>query len=203
MDQSLKVKQGDERSDGKVFWSRNKQTGFQYWVSKEKFDELRKSKNERLKIWRDKNRDKVKKQAKAYREKNADRNNELKRIWAQTNRFRFSEKLRNWKKDNKARCCFVEERRRARKKNQTPNDSWEEVVLSFYQISERISKCLGIKHAVDHIHPLSKGGSHCHRNLQVLPFSINSKKLARLDVKLPDCYRTKGFRYKPPEAIKP
>jgi len=189
------LNRGFVRSDGLILWTKFKKTGFEYWVTKERYEELKKQKNSYLKKWRDRNRIKTREQAKGYRLKFLEKARLRNRIWAQKDREKNPKKNRIWKQANKARCVYLEEKRRARKKSQIPDDCWNQVVSGFYQISDRLTKCLGIRHAVDHIFPLSKGGSHCHRNLQVLPFSWNSKKLARLDAELPNCYRTDGFWY--------
>jgi hypothetical protein len=196
-DETSSLKQGTVRADGLVFWARDRKRNSEYWITKEKFELFRERKNERLRSWRKKHHEKVREEAKVYRLNSLDKCRERNRLWSERNRKRVAPKLKAWKQENKARCCYVEEQRRARKLAQTPKDSWESVVLGFFEISERVSRCLQIRHAVDHIYPLSKGGSHCHRNLQVLPFSLNSRKSARLKVDLPNCYRTDGFWFLP------
>ncbi len=194
---NAKRTRGEIREDGMVFWSHQKSNGYDYWVTPKKFAELIEQKKKRLRLWRNKNRHHVRSQARGYRLLNLEKSRERNRLWSEQNRSKVSKKLKEWKIRNKARCVAVEQKRRARQISGTPSDSWEAVVNGFYEISERVSRCLGIKHSVDHIHPISKGGSHCHRNLQVLPFSWNSRKLAKLDAKLPDCYLTVGYRYTP------
>lgn len=48
-----------------------------------------------------------------------------------------------------------------------------------YQIAKRVSSETGIKHEVDHIKPLSKGGLHIYANLQLLTKAENASKGAR------------------------
>ena len=50
------------------------------------------------------------------------------------------------------------------------------VVAATYKASDRISKCLGISFHVDHIVPLSKGGTHAPSNLQIVPAKWNRRK---------------------------
>ena len=151
-DETSSLKQGTIRADGLVFWARDKKRNSEYWITKEKFDLFRERKNERLRSWRKKHHEKVREEAKVYRLNSLEKCRERNRLWSERNRKRIAPKLKAWKQDNKARCCYVEEQRRARKLAQTPNDSWESVVLGFFEISERVSGCLRIRHAVDHIY---------------------------------------------------
>jgi hypothetical protein len=51
--------------------------------------------------------------------------------------------------------------------------------VAFYESAERVSKCLGIKHVVDHVIPLRGkmvSGLHAPMNLQVIPEVLNLKK---------------------------
>lgn len=57
----------------------------------------------------------------------------------------------------------------------------EKLIDCFYELSNRLSECLKIKFQVDHILPLSKGGTHHENNLQVLPARFNSAKCNRIE----------------------
>jgi 5-methylcytosine-specific restriction endonuclease McrA len=52
----------------------------------------------------------------------------------------------------------------------------KEEVLKIYSESKRLTKESGVKHHVDHIKPLSKGGRHHPSNLQILTAEENLKK---------------------------
>ena len=58
----------------------------------------------------------------------------------------------------------------------TPPDADKKQIQSFYVEAKRLSVETGIKHEVDHILPISKGGLHHQDNLQVLPWIENRKK---------------------------
>jgi hypothetical protein len=52
-----------------------------------------------------------------------------------------------------------------------------EVINQIYIHAKRLSNCLKQKFAIDHTVPLSKGGTHDPKNMQVVPHSWNSVKL--------------------------
>jgi 5-methylcytosine-specific restriction endonuclease McrA len=61
-------------------------------------------------------------------------------------------------------------------------------VKGFYEMADRVSRCTKISFEVDHIMPLSKGGSHSAQNLQLLPEYWNIRKGPKLNFPLPSCY---------------
>lgn len=73
-------------------------------------------------------------------------------------------------------------KRRIGKLNRTP--SWLypsdlKQIEELYKLSDRLSKCLGIPHHVDHIIPLQGklvSGLHIFSNLRVIPATINLRK---------------------------
>lgn len=54
------------------------------------------------------------------------------------------------------------------------------MIEQIHRTAARITRCTGIKHHVDHIVPLARGGPHHESNLQVLPAAINLRKGARM-----------------------
>ena len=63
-----------------------------------------------------------------------------------------------------------------------PLDSQQSrIVETIYTCAMRVSKCTGIKHDVDHIKPISKGGRHEPINLRVITASLNRQKGAKDD----------------------
>jgi len=63
--------------------------------------------------------------------------------------------------------------------NLHPNHDFN-IEQKLYKQAEKLFNTTGIKYVVDHIIPLAKGGPHHHDNLQLLPESINSNKLASI-----------------------
>lgn len=62
----------------------------------------------------------------------------------------------------------------------TPPDADKAKLIWFYEEAKRLTLFTGIKHEVDHIIPVSKGGLHHHNNLQVLPWMQNRAKGAKI-----------------------
>lgn len=75
---------------------------------------------------------------------------------------------------DKIRMCGAARRARMIGVLHPDHDKKEEAIL----IAERrrLEGETGVRHAVDHIIPISRGGWHHHENLQVMPFGMNSRK---------------------------
>jgi 5-methylcytosine-specific restriction endonuclease McrA len=50
------------------------------------------------------------------------------------------------------------------------------VVKGIYEASQRVSECIGVPFHVDHVVPVSKGGTHSPENLQIVPAKWNLQK---------------------------
>jgi len=157
---------------------------------------------EKTQKWRLRNRVKLNELAKAKYQKakalNPEKFREKSRVsaarWRIKNPEKAKERSRTWQIENRAKTVDYTQKREALKKAAMPDDFWPEAVLGLYRSAERITRCTGIKHEVDHIWPLSKGGSHCHRNLQVIPSKLNQRKSARMDYRLLSPYRNEGMQ---------
>lgn len=105
-----------------------------------------------------------------------------------TRRYRLAhpeltaQKMREWRKKNKPKLRgywakwnpVCNAKRRALKKAALCNCCSADAFLELYERARR----LGMH--VDHVHPLSKGGIHCLRNLQLLTPLENQRKGAKL-----------------------
>ena len=60
--------------------------------------------------------------------------------------------------------------------NLTPSDACKKQIQAFYDEAKKLFVTTGIRHEVDHIIPISKGGLHHQSNLQVLPWIENRIK---------------------------
>ena len=193
-----------------IFWA-YQITGQEYWVVPEKYAHKVEKKRALNAAWNKANPERKRATFAAWRKANPERkrasevawnkaNPERKRAtfvaWCKANPEKMNLKTarrRAWSKANPEKMNLKTARRRAIKLAAVPDDANAAFVAGFYAIANRVSKCLGIPHDVDHIVPLSLGGSHCHRNLQVIPATWNYRKHARFDYPLPDCYRTDGW----------
>jgi hypothetical protein len=129
----------------------------------------------------------------AWRKANSERLRASAAAWYKANSERRRASIAAYYRANIDKTLASWARRHAIKLKAVPDDANKAFVAGFYAIAKRVSKCLGIRHDVDHIVPLALGGSHCHRNLQVIPMTWNRRKQDRYDYPLPDCYRTDGW----------
>lgn len=92
-------------------------------------------------------------------------------------RNRFPDKVQE-QRDRLDRSKLAEyaAKRRAKVKNQTPQDADLDMIRAIYKEAARLSEETGIIHEVDHIVPISKGGEHHQENLQILTRHENRKK---------------------------
>ena len=83
-----------------------------------------------------------------------------------------------WRRTDKAYNAEKSMRYRATKMNQTPELTQQEKydIMKVYKLAKKLTEETGVKHEVDHIMPLSKGGIHHPYNLQVLTKYENQSK---------------------------
>lgn len=67
------------------------------------------------------------------------------------------------------------------------------IMRTIYQVSERVSHCLGIEHQVDHIMPLSRGGRHFPSNLRAIPATLNHWKSSKTPQEFSEVLRLHGL----------
>jgi hypothetical protein len=85
-----------------------------------------------------------------------------------------------WRNDNPGKYKSIQTKRRALKLDALHPDHNTDIENTLELMRKRVTECTGIKFAMDHIFPLSKGGLHHHLNLQIIPHKINNNKLANL-----------------------
>ena len=126
--------------------------------------------------WRSRNKERHDSYMKKYREDN----HELTRIRGKFYRDNNIEKekirCKQYKDDNPIARKLEASRARARKHNAVHPEHDTEFEKVFIETRLRIEKCCGIKHCVNHILPLEKGGYHHHGNLQVLTTSLQKSR---------------------------
>jgi len=90
---------------------------------------------------------------------------------------------KQYRKQYDANPGYFADKARARQvsMNQWPCSEIEKLMIKYrYEDARRLSKETGIKHEVDHIWPLSKGGPHLPWNLQVITKAENLSKGAKI-----------------------
>lgn len=107
---------------------------------------------------------------------------EQNRKWNEENREYRRELSKQWCKMNKEKRYSLNAKRRASLISQTPEISNLEksAIEALYFISKVLSNSCGEKFHVDHMHPISKGGSHTFDNLQILTAEENRRKGDRI-----------------------
>lgn len=174
--QDVKYSRGFVRKDGMVYWGKGRGAPcVDRWLTNEKF--LSYKQNE-----------------KRYLLESRERISANKAKWKRNNKdkmhgyyLKSSESVKarsaKWKRDNPSRVNEYCNRRRAIKTS-TAFINEAEMIKSVYDYARRVSLCTGIQFHVDHIIPLSRGGSHSVENVQILPAKINLRKGVRTQEKV-------------------
>lgn len=155
------ARQGDSRIDGSIFWSRRKINGGyrEWWVTLEQFNQLK----IRSRIT---GRMQYHKSDKAKARNRTPEAKASKKRWKEKNRDYFA--------------SFCAERRaaiRGTRKNLTIQEKVQ--VRDVYKFRDILNAVHGlVMFEVDHIKPVSRGGEHTPKNLQVATKSFNRKKWA-------------------------
>jgi len=118
-----------------------------------------------------------------------------KRMWRASNKKRNKEidqradskrdnaaRYRRWRRLNPTKELSKSANRRAKKRGATaPLSSIESLMIKYrYEDARRLSKETGVKHHVDHVIPLAKGGPHLPWNLRVITEAENLSKGAKI-----------------------
>lgn len=108
------------------------------------------------------------------------------KTWRTKNPEKHADNTKNWYRTPKGRAHnrHKEGLRRARKKSNTPELSAQEKarIKSLYIYAQMLSEHSGVQYHVDHIKPISKGGTHEFKNLQVITAKENLTKGAKYNV---------------------
>ena len=129
------------------------------WRSLKAQEALRKRQSE----YRDSHKQEAKKYSEKYRAKN---------------RENLLEKKRKYQRENLAAHVARAKAYKYKKSGEYNklSEADKSIVALMYGANQRVSKCLGIQFHVDHIIPLSKGGTHAPHNLQIVPAQWNLSK---------------------------
>ena len=147
-----------------------------YLANKEKY-------KQRAREWKAANPDKVKESGHKRYANNKEKLLEQTKEYYKNNKAAARERQRSWEKRNPGKAASYCANRRTRILEAQP--PWVDPVeiQAFYEEAARLSRTTGIKHHVDHIHPLrgkTFRGLHVPWNLQVIPAKQNLMKHNKL-----------------------
>jgi hypothetical protein len=154
--------------------------------------------NEKLKRWRDENKERVIKYDRDYYAKNKEKRISSVISWQKRNpqsklasnaiyRSKNQSALKIWRHKNKGIVYDHAKNRTISMRMATP--PWlsiddKLIIKAIYSASIRITKCTGIAHNVDHIHPLNHKllcGLHVPSNLRFIPARLNTMKKNKIE----------------------
>jgi 5-methylcytosine-specific restriction endonuclease McrA len=144
------------------------------------------------KDYREANADRIKAYKKAYYQEHFDEVNASNRAWNEANADRYTAskkayhkanadtiiaRVKAWSDANPDRSAAIKGKEAAIRRGGSVSDIYDlELCIPFYEEARRLSRETGVKHHVDHIIPIAKGGLHCQENLQVLTATENMSK---------------------------
>jgi hypothetical protein len=168
-------------ADRKKQWAKDNEERLQE-SAKARYQDNRECILEKAKIYREENREKILANNKERYERNKDKILAKNKAWRDSKpREYHNGYLRDWKSKNRGRVKHSGEKRRIpmAKCLEMLSDEKISLINQFYNYSQRISQCTGIKHHVDHILPLVGNGFtglHVPWNLRVITAKMNSVK---------------------------
>lgn len=114
-----------------------------------------------------------------WRERNKERSLEQSRAWKAANKDKLAEYGKKWRAENKPYKAAHERGRLAQKRLATPSWADKGAILKVYKTAAAMTEASGVKYEVDHIVPITSDkvcGLHCEANLTIITKSQNSSK---------------------------
>lgn len=193
------LSKGDVREDGKLFVQYV--NGYEMWATREHFEIIRQAKNLEARKRRDNNRWRAANSAyckeyyKNHKEANAGNNRAKSGAYYRANKdvvlakqmakyyipeigdkIRQRQRLANRTPSRRSAMAAKAAKRRMIKLK-TPVEETHEIKF-LYSLCQALNSG-GVKHHVDHIIPISKGGNHSASNLRIVPAIVNLRKGAK------------------------
>jgi hypothetical protein len=182
METTAKHKMGDVRDDGMIFlqYKYNRKNP-EYWVTPEQYDKYINNTLIRIKLYKERNKQKVNEYHKCYREKNKEKQSDYFSKYYNKDKKNSINRVLKWAKENPEKHNEIIAKRRSQKKHGiiSLTKDQRKIMRCFYRQADRLEKRFALQFHVDHIIPLSKGGLHIPSNLQVLPARLNLQKNSR------------------------
>ena len=133
------------------------------------------------KIWYEENKEKHKAKGKEWRSANQEKFLAKCKEWQLANKPKVAKLNKEWAINNKEKRMANDAKRRLLKQNaeatmtEAEKKNYQELIL----IRDEATKLFGYAWSIDHIIPLSKGGTNAIDNLEVVPLSWNKSKRDR------------------------
>lgn len=177
-------KYGDKRHDGRIFLCYQKQKlldgsvkKYECWLKEESFLLHKEKRKQALKIWKQNNKEKQREHYRKYRKgKGRLKRNQKAANWKKQNKDRQNSYTYKWRKLNPGKVATLRFLRRTGNKNCKLNNQEKTLLNQIYKFSSLCSKIFNTKYHVDHVIPISLGGSNHPSNLRVVPAEVNLKK---------------------------
>lgn len=132
--------------------------------------------------WASKNKDKCNLKRKRWRLKNVEAANKITRRWRENNPEKVKFWSASWKSRNKEKVLVYSRNKHAKRKSSEGKYSLldiKRIITSQKYKCVNCHKSVKQKYHIDHIKPLSKGGTNWPENIQILCPSCNIKKNAK------------------------
>lgn len=159
-------------------------------------EEKKKRKSASDKAWRLANKEKVKEYIKTWRLLNAEKEKEIRKNWRLKNIEKEKEQAKAWNLSNSELVKLKRHRRRARIRNASGTLSNYIIDRLMLLQKELCVVCKvnlkEVNYHLDHIQPLSKGGTNDDENVQLLCQSCNCSKGAKDPIEF---MQSKGFLF--------
>lgn len=182
-------KYGDRREDGRIFFCLQKHklkdgsiAVYECWLNPCAFNRQMEARKAFNKKWKQKNKERQREYYRKYRNGNG----RIKRIeFLKTYRKKNKEKVNGhtykWRKNNPGKMAQQRFLRRTKNEQVELTDKEKMLVNQIYKFAKLCQETLGIKYHVDHVIPVSLGGSNHPSNLRVIPAEMNLKKGNKLN----------------------
>jgi hypothetical protein len=181
METTAKHKMGDVRDDGMIFLQyKSNRKNPEYWVTPDQYDKYIKNTIIRLKLYKERNKQKIDEYHKNYRQENKQKQKTHFAKYYNKDKKNSVNRVLKWAKENSEKHNEIIAKRRSQKKHGIISLSKEQrkIMRCFYKQADRLEKRFGLQFHVDHIIPIARGGLHEPKNLQVIPKKINQQKNA-------------------------